>query len=236
MATDYPLRKIWLPVEPEAETEFLTLQGRIAAHAKGAEFQVGISLFKTRGSGTPADAGELFSIANLIAFIWKIYTAGYGSGTPVLDTSDAAYIAACTAAGALPVEFDANASAADFINRTRAQITIYVPASASANVTAGQNYGVFTGATSERPTQPDWFGNHRVESKEVGLSTVATPPTPAELYVRSDVYQADMANRPRFGKNPAGKTITLVSRSGRKGRNLGCDDNGQGPGNLETYS
>jgi len=229
--TDYPLREIWMPVLVASRKGHLTLDGDMALFAIGAECQFRIALYKSFNDGV----GEFYNVANVIAMIFKIWQTGYGTGSLLLDTSDAAYIAACNAVGMIPVDIQSTVTETEFVERKKAPITIYVPASATANVTAGQRYGVLTGATNERPTQPDWFGNVDVEALQVGLGTVAAPPTPADLYVRADVHQAAYANTVKFGKNPPGRTATFVSRNTRKGRTLGCDDNGQGAGNLENY-
>jgi hypothetical protein len=181
------------------------------------------------------DPGELYDSSNLTAFIMKIWETNFGTGSLLLDSSSASYISACSAVGAVPVTFEHTATAAQFVARQKSQITIYCPASTTANVTAGARFGVLTGASQERATEPDWFGDFNVTSREVGLSSVATPPVPAELYVRSDVFQAADANNVKFGKNKKGRTITLVSRSGLHGRTLGVDDNAKPIDVRESY-
>lgn len=233
--TDAPFREIWLPLLKDGGDECMTLDRQQALTGKGAETMLRIGLFKSFGALSEDDPGEFYNIANIIAFILKISSASYAGGGDLLDTSSAPHIAACAAAGLLPVEFLPDATETQFINRERAPINIYLPSSATANLTAGTLYAVFTGATSDRATQNDWWGYGRFISKDIGLGVVPVAPAQAELYVRSDVFQAADASNVKFGKNKPGRTATFVSRNGRKGRTLGCDDNGQGAGNLENY-
>lgn len=223
-------RDIWIPVEVNSREEQVTLQGDVPQFAKGAECRIFVSLFKSRGAGTTSEPGEVFDSSNIASLIFKIWADGYGSGTLLLDSSDAAAITA-----GVRITADPTATAAEFLAKTKAQFVIYLPASVTANVTASTRYGVFTGATSEAAAQPDYFGRCQVESLEVGLSTVATPPTPAELYVRADVFNAGLAQCVKWGRNEAGRTFVLVSPDGHSGRQHGTDDNGNPISNLEEY-
>lgn len=215
-------RPIWLPVLFENDQPAKTLLGGSAFAAKGAECRFMISIFEKFGAGTEDDPGTLFDVTNFVSFILKLWATDYGAGTLLLDTSDAASIAA----GAR-VDFNYTATAAQFYTRTAAQIQVYLPAALTANVTAGDRFGVLTGATSENAAQPDWFGNFPYTSKEVGLSTVATPPAPAEAYVRSDVFQAALANTVKFGRNANGRYPVIVNDDGTFGTALRTGPNGE---------
>lgn len=214
-------RPIWLPVLYEGEAPAVTLLGTAPFAAKGAECRFMISLFEELG--TSADApGTLFDTSNFVSFILKIWATDFGSGTLLADTSDAGAIAAGAS-----VTFNPTATAAEFYGRVRSQIEVYLPASVTANITAGARYGVLTGATSENAAQPDWFGNFNFTSKEVGLGTVATAPSPSVDYVRSDIFAAALAQKVNFGVNPRGKFPILVNNSGAYGTAIRTGDNGE---------
>jgi hypothetical protein len=223
-------RPVWLPILFEDANPSVTLLGNAPLIAKGAEARFYISIFEKFDQNTASNPGTLIDISNFVAFILKVWATDYGTGTLLLDTSDAATIAAGAA-----VSFNPTATAAQFYSREAAQIQIYLPATVTANVTAGDRYAVFTGATSEAASQPDYFGRSLYNSLEVGLGTVAVPPSPTSEYVRSDVFQAAMNGVVRWGTNPPGRTFTVVSPSGAYGRTLGCSDESELITNLETF-
>lgn len=211
-------RPIWLPVLYEGDQPATTLLGGPAFAAKGAECKFYISIFQQLGTSGD-DPGIIFNTSNLISFILKIWGTDFGTGTLLADTSDAATIAAGAS-----FAFNPTASAADFYNRAAAQIEVYLPATITANITAGNRFGVLTGATSENAAQPDWFGNFNFTSKEVGLGTVSTPPTPSVDYVRSDVFSAALSRKVNFGVNPKGLFPIIVNNSGSYGTALRTGD------------
>lgn len=214
-------RPIWLPVLFESDQPATTLLGGAAFAAKGAECRFMISIFETLGL-SESDPGALFDVTNFISFILKIWQTDYGTGSVLLDTSDPASITA----GAR-VDYNYAATAADFYARRAAQIQVYLPATITANVTAGDRFGVLTGATAENAAQPDWFGNFKFVSKEVGLGTVAVPPSPTSEYVRSDVFSAALANKVSFGRNANGRYPILVNDDGTYGTALRTGTNGE---------
>lgn len=215
-------RPIWLPVLYESGQPAISLLGEAPFFAKGAECRFMISIFEKFAANTPDNPGTIFNVDNVVAFILKIYGTDFGSGTLLLDTSDAAAIAA----GAL-VSFNYPATAAQFFSRAAAQIEVYLPDTLTANVTAGARFGVLTGATGENATRNDWFGNFNCTSKEVGLSTVQIAPTPAADYVRNDVFAAALAGVVKFGRNKPGRYPVLVNENGTYGRAVRVGANGE---------
>lgn len=215
-------RTIWLPVLWEDDQDSVTLLGNNPLFYKGAELRFKIAIYVLKGALNTSSPGTFFDHSTLVAFIMKLYSSStYASGL-LLDTSDAAFLAA-----GVRVDFDATAQPTDFINRTKAPISIYLPANVMANVTPGTVYGALTGATSEAAGQPDGFGTFQAISKEIGLSTIAVAPTPGVEYVRTDVFQAALANKVSFGVNPRGRYPVIVNETGSYGTGIKTGPDGE---------
>lgn len=216
-------KPIWLPLLFESDQPAITLLGGRPLFQLGAECRFFISIFESFGQRNAEEPGALFDVGNFAAFICKIRTGSYGSsGTLKLDTSDVAAIAA----GAVPA-YNYNATAEQFWAREAAQIQLYIPASLTANLTAGDLYAVFSGATAENAAQPDCFGKAICEAEDVGLTTVASPPAPTSDFVRNDIFAAAFGTCVKFGVNLRGRYPIIVNEDGTYGTATRTGSNGE---------
>jgi hypothetical protein len=216
---NFVYREVWLPLEVNGDEEASTLKGAVPLIYKGAEVMFRIALFD-RLPVDEDDPGELRDISNLVAFVLKVRSTSY-AGTELLDST------------AGTVTFDPTVTAAQFHAMEKAPISVYLPKAITA-ITAGQQYVTFAGMTSEA-AQDDGFGRCRVNVVDIGLGGASSAPAAGVEYVTSDMFRAAVQGFVKYGRNPAGKTVTFVSRSGRKGRVVGCDDNGNSINAPESY-
>lgn len=219
---DFAYREIWLPIDVNGDTDARALTGNSPMIYKGAECVFRLALYD-RLPLSEENPGEFRNHQNIVAFLLSIKTGSY-AGTEVLNTGwfDGLVL-------------DAAATEAQFITKQRAPISIHVPGSYTAALTAGEHYLTFSGRTNES-TEPDGFGFGRVTVKDIGITTAAAPaPEVAGSYITAEMFNAAIGQCVKFGKNPAGKTFTLVSRSGAFGRTHGCDDAGSSVDRKETY-
>jgi hypothetical protein len=212
---DFNYRKIWIPIDVHGEESF-ALNGRIGEIYKGAECMFCLGLFDSM----PADEsnpGEFLNHQAIVSFLLKIRSGSY-AGTVLLDSSAGGDFAC-----------DPTVTELEFLRRQKAPITIKITDAMAANLTAGELYMTFTGITGES-AQKDGFGRGRLNVVDIGITLAGSAPAPAEQYATVAEMRAALANKVSFGRNPPGKTMTLVSRSGAKGRTIGVDDRG---GNVD---
>lgn len=218
---DFTFREIWLPLDVNGDEEARTLNGGTPMIYKGAEVMFRIGLFDVLPVNSD-NPGTFRNHANLVAFLLKIRSGSY-AGSLQLDSS---------AGGDL--SFDPTVTEAQFLNKQKAPISVYLPGSIT-GITAGELYMTFTGLTSES-AQPDAFGRARVTVTDIGIGTVSSAPAAGVQVVTTDMFRAALNGCVKYGKNPAGKSFTLVSPNGQKGRNYSVDDKGTAGAKLETYS
>jgi hypothetical protein len=215
---DFVFREVWMPIDVNGDGEASTKDGNTPLIYKGAEVMFRLALFDVM----PVDEdepGEFRNHANLVSLLLRIRSGSY-AGTVLLDSSTGT------------VSFDATATPAQFMAKEKAPISIHLP-SAITGITAGDQYMVFSGVTSEG-AEPDVFGRSRVSVLDVGIGGGSVP-EPAESFVTMADFRAALQGVVKYGKNPKGKTVTLVSRSGSKGRTMGCDDDGNAMSVKEVY-
>lgn len=220
---DFVFRKIWIPIDANGDGESQTIAGKQALAYLGGEVMFCLGLFNRMPAGN--EVGEFLNHNKLASFLLKIRQGSYASTTLKLDSSTA---------GA-EVEIDGAVTEQQFSSRAKAPIQIYLPRALTANLVAETLFMTFTGATTDKPTEPDVFGRGKIEVIDVGLS-LADAVAPAGVQAAStDMVQALFQQTVKYGKNPPGKTATFVSRNNRFGRPVGCDDNGNALANLERY-
>lgn len=103
-------------------------------------------------------------------------------------------------------------------------------------IPAGDYDVTISGHTLDDALDLDVFGVSVVRVLDAGISNLAAPPLGDDPAVTLAQLEALLANFVRFGKNPAGKTLTLVSPNGQRGVTVGCNDDGTMQTDLEDYT
>lgn len=218
---DFVLREIWLPVDVNGSGEPLELAGGSPLIFKGAECMIRLALFD-RMPRSQTEPGEFRNVSSIALFEFKIRSGSY-AGTLLLNSTSGGF-----------VDKDATCTETEFFNKSKAPINILLPA-AITSIAAGNQYFTLTGQTVEK-SDIDAFGRGRIVIEDIGIGAAdsavpASPTAPSKEYV-----DAVLAQCVKYGKNPRAKTATFVSRNGKHGRTIGCDDNGQQLSNRESYS
>jgi hypothetical protein len=217
---DFVFRKIWLPIDVNGDAAVLNAAGRQALMYKGGEVMFCLALFNRLPAGE--DAGEFLNHARIATFLLKIRQTNY-TGTLLLDSS----------AGAT-VEIDPTVTEDQFKARTKAPIQIYCPSAITA-IAAGTLYMTFIGATTDAPAQPDPFGRGVITCEDIGIGAADSVAPAGAQAATTDMLNAIAQQCVKYGKNPAGKTFTLVSPNNTRGRKFGVSDDGKEIANLERY-
>lgn len=103
-------------------------------------------------------------------------------------------------------------------------------------LTAGSYDLTIWGATNDDGADYDVFGVATLQVIDANLTPGTPDPLPADTYVTMEVLNAVFANTVKYGRNPAGKTVSFTSPSGQYAVTHGANDDGTPQQDLETLT
>ena len=213
--------EIWLPIYPDnVGTDTLkAATGQSAAMWRGAGVDFRLGFFDSPAQGS--SPAVLRDVSNILTVRLTVRTV-QGGGTLLMDKT------------INQTAIDPTLTIADWNAKAKSHCTISFLGSETL-VTAAKQYLAIFGSTSDDSTDSDGFGAGRIDIIDIGIAGADSPPPPGPTYATMDILAAALLQKVSYGKNPAGKTITLVSPGAAFGRTIGCDDNGNPIDAEEDY-
>lgn len=192
---------------------FATTSGQGPKLYKGAGVDFAFAFFD--------ELGALMDISNIADLTLHVKTAGTPSGAPlILSTIGSEAI-------------NRTLTAAEWNAGTACHALFSILGSATGIAAATYDMTI-SGHTLDAPGDPDVWGVAQVQVIDAGISNLTSPPVGDQPAVTLDQLTAMLSNFARYGRNPAGKTITLVSPAGTFGATHGANDDGSPQLDLET--
>ena len=92
-----------------------------------------------------------------------------------------------------------------------------------------------TGSTTDTPAQPDGFGRGHITCEDIGIGAADSVAPAGASAATTDMVNAALQQCLKYGKNPAGKSFSLTSPNGLKGRLKYTSDDGEDASELVNY-